>query len=111
MDSEIGFAHAKDVNLNPAALRREAWLPRCAYDDWDARSWSMRAPGNGHDGVLRRESFIGLRRAGYDDCVAIEFQEPYMTVADGLRASVAVVSGAMPREQAPSGNWFAMYND
>jgi hypothetical protein len=37
------------VTIDPRNLRVEGWLPSCAYDDWDRRSWSMRAVGNGHD--------------------------------------------------------------
>ena len=54
---------------------------------------------------------IALRRAGYDDCLAIEFQEPYMTVADGLRKSVQMLTAAMPADPPPSGNWFEMYDE
>jgi sugar phosphate isomerase/epimerase len=106
---QIGFAHVKDVTINPAALRVEGWLTSCAYDDWDQRSWSMRAIGNGHGEPFWREYLIALRRAGYDDCVAVEFQEPYMTVEDGLRLSVDTMQATMPRDPAPRGNWFAMY--
>jgi len=109
LDGAIGFAHAKDVTIDPRNLRTEGWLPSCAYDDWNARSWSMRAIGNGHSEVFWREYLIALRRGGYDGCVAIEFQEPYMTVADGLRKSVEIMRAAMPAEPAPSGNWFEMY--
>jgi sugar phosphate isomerase/epimerase len=109
LDGAIGFAHAKDVTIDPRHLRLEGWLPSCAYDDWDQRSWSMRAVGNGHSEVFWREYVIALRRSGYDHCLAIEFQEPYMTVADGLRKSVAMLAAAMPADPPPSGNWFEMY--
>jgi sugar phosphate isomerase/epimerase len=109
LDGAIGFAHAKDVSFNPSALRTEGWLPSCAYDDWDARSWSMRAIGYGHPDLFWREYAIALRRGGYDGVLAIEFQEPYMTVEDGLRKSVEVLRQALPTEPAPAGNWFEMY--
>jgi sugar phosphate isomerase/epimerase len=106
----IGFAHAKDVSYNAGPLRTEGVLPSCAYDDWDARSWSMRALGYGHDDLFWREYAIALRRGGYDGVLAIEFQEPYMTVEDGLRKSVEMLRRALPEEPPPSGNWFEMYS-
>jgi sugar phosphate isomerase/epimerase len=109
LDGAIGFAHVKDVSFNPGVLRLEGWLPSCAYDDWDNRSWSMRAIGYGHSELFWREYAIALRRGGYDGVVAIEFQEPYMTVEDGLRKSVEVMRAALPTEPPPAGNWFEMY--
>jgi sugar phosphate isomerase/epimerase len=107
---EIGFAHAKDVTFEPAVLAVEGLLPACAYDDWDRRSWSMRAIGHGHPESFWREYLVDLRRSGYDGTVAIEFQEPYLSVADGLRRSVAVLEAAMPHDPPPSGNWFETYD-
>jgi sugar phosphate isomerase/epimerase len=111
LSGEIGFAHAKDVSLEPAVLRLEGLLPSCDYDDWDRRSWSMRALGHGHPETFWREYLIGLRRAGYDGTVAVEFQEPYLSIDDGLRRSVAILREAMPQDPAPSGNWFEMYDE
>jgi sugar phosphate isomerase/epimerase len=109
LDGAIGFAHAKDVTFDVHSLATEGLLPSCAYDDWDARSWSMRTIGQGHPDVFWREYLVELRRGGYDGCVAVEFQEPYMTVPDGLRKSVQRLREAMPSEPPPSGNWFEMY--
>ncbi len=52
LDGAIGCAHAKDVTVDPRRLRLEGWLASCAYDDWDDRSWSMRAVGQGHSKVF-----------------------------------------------------------
>jgi sugar phosphate isomerase/epimerase len=109
LDGAVGFAHAKDVTFEQRNLRLEGLLPSCSYDDWDSRSWSMRAVGHGHSEVFWREYLIALRRAGYDGCVAIEFQEPYMTVPDGLRRSVDLIAAAMPLDPPPAGNWAEMY--
>jgi sugar phosphate isomerase/epimerase len=107
----VGFAHAKDVSFAPHVLRLEGLLPSCAYDDWDNRSWSMRALGYGHPEAFWREYLVALRREGYDGVVAIEFQEPYLSVEDGLRRSVALLREAMPLDPPPSGNWFEMYEE
>jgi len=108
---EVGFAHAKDVTVEPAALALEGLLPSCGYDEWDRRSWSMRTLGHGHEASFWREYLVDLRRAGYDGTVAIEFQEPYLSVGDGLRRSVAILREAMPVDPAPAGNWFEMYDE
>lgn len=106
----IGFVHAKDVHFNNVNLRRNGLLPDCSYDDWNSRSWTMRAVGYGHSDLWWREFITALRKAGYDGCLAIELQEPYMTVNDGLRKSVEALRLAMPVEPAPSGNWFGAYD-
>lgn len=106
----IGFAHAKDVRFDQRLVRSEGLIPACAYDDWDRRSWAMRAIGYGHDASFWRDYVTALRRAGYDDVLAIELQEPYLTTGDALRMSVATLSGLVPAEAPPAANWFDSYS-
>jgi hypothetical protein len=106
---EIGFAHAKDVTVDAATLRLEGWLTSCAYDDWDARSWSMRAIGNGHGECFWRE--YSSPCGGRGTTTAWRLSPGAVHDRRGRPASLSVetVRAAMPRDPAPSGNWYAMY--
>lgn len=110
LGDKIGFCHAKDVAFDDAAMRRNGLVPACRYDDWNARSWSMRAVGYGHDESFWRAYVTALRRAGYEGTVAIELQEPYMSTVDALRKSAAVLDAVIPKEAPPMGNWFESYS-
>lgn len=105
----IGHAHAKDVRLDARAVARDGVVPACRYDDWDARTWTYRAIGYGHAEAFWRDFFTALRRAGYDDVVAIELEDSFMTMDEGVEKSVELVRRALPREPIPEGNWFDKY--
>lgn len=105
----IYYAHAKDVRIDPAAVGRDGLVPPVGYDQWDARPWMPRAPGIGHPPDFWARYFTSLRGAGYDGPVAIEIEEPLLTVDDAISLSVAILSPLMPSGPPPSGNWFDVY--
>ncbi|WP_241255549.1 sugar phosphate isomerase/epimerase family protein [Candidatus Protofrankia californiensis] len=105
----IGHAHAKDARLDPRRVAHDGVVPACRYDDWDQRSWTYKAIGFGHAETFWRDFFTSLRRNGYDDVVAIEIEESFMTVDEALEKSVDVVRRAAPRAPIPSENWFDKY--
>jgi sugar phosphate isomerase/epimerase len=105
----IGHAHAKDVGINPRTVARDGIVPACRYDDWDNRSWVYRAIGWGHDESFWRDFVTTLRRNGYDDVVAIEIEDAYMTMDEAVEKSVELVSRCLPREPVPEGNFFDAY--
>jgi sugar phosphate isomerase/epimerase len=105
----IGYAHAKDVALDPRRTAADGVVPACRYDDWGARSWIYRAVGFGHPESFWKDFFTALRRAGYDDVVSIELEEPFMSVAEALAKSVEQMRRALPREPIPTGNFFDGY--
>lgn len=105
----IGHVHAKDVGLDARAIARDGVVPACRYDDWDARTWTYRAIGYGHPEPFWRDFFTALRRGGYDDVVAIELEDSFMTMDEGVEKSVECIRRVLPREPIPEGNWFDKY--
>jgi sugar phosphate isomerase/epimerase len=105
----ICYAHAKDVSIETAVVRREGLAPACDFDDWDSRSWLYRAIGYGHPATYWRDYVTALRRAGYDGPVAIELEEPFMTIDDALAKSVELMRSVMPSEPTPTSSWFDNY--
>jgi sugar phosphate isomerase/epimerase len=105
----IYFVHAKDVSFDRRRIGQNGLTPTCDYDDWNARSWVYCAIGNGHPEEFWAEYVTALRRAGYDDAVIIELEDPFMTMDDALSRSVATMKAVVPTEPVPSGNWFDKY--
>lgn len=109
LEGSIGYAHAKDVHFAESAILRHGLVPPVGYDDWNERPWMPRAVGVGHDSAFWALYLSALRRAGYDGPVAIEIEEPYMSIDDALRLSTATLRDLVPREPVPEGNWFDVY--
>jgi len=113
MIAELGdaiyYAHAKDVSFDRSVIRRQGLVPAGDFADWGSRSWLYRAVGNGHPELFWRDFVTALRRAGYDDVVVIELEEPFMSTSDALDASVAMLRAALPASRFPEGNWFDSY--
>lgn len=105
----IILSHAKDVSVNERLLRLDGLIPAVEFDDWDNRSWSYAAVGQGHDRMFWRNYVTALRRAGYDGPVVIEIEEPYYTPDDAIAQSVAVMRDALPKQRIPDANWFDKY--
>jgi sugar phosphate isomerase/epimerase len=105
----IYYAHAKDVSIDQEIVRREGLAPACDFDDWNSRSWLYRAIGYGHPATFWCDFVVALRRAGYDGALAIELEEPFMTIDDALAKSVELMRTVMPSEPAPTSNWFDNY--
>jgi sugar phosphate isomerase/epimerase len=91
-------------------VQREGLVRACDYADWETRSWTYRAVGEGHDPLFWRQFISELRRAGYDDVVTIEIEEPYLSLADAITTSVATLQPMIPKDPVPSGNWFENYD-
>jgi len=113
MIAELGdaiyYTHAKDVSFEQSVIRRQGLVPAGDFADWGARSWLYRAVGHGHPTAFWRDYVTALRRAGYDDVVVIELEEPFMSTGDALDASVSTLRAALPAAPFPAGNWFDSY--
>ena len=105
----IGFVQLKDVAFDDGRIARDGLVPACRYDDWDARTWVYRAVGFGHPEAFWKDFLTALRRGGYDDVVAVEIEESFMTTDEALEKSVELVRRALPREPIPARNWFDGY--
>ena len=105
----VGYATVKDVEFRADEIARNGLLPGCNYADWDKRSWTYRALGYGHPEEFWRRFVSALRLAGYDEDLAIEIEDPYLTRDDAVRASLEMIRRVMPRDPQPTGNWFDAY--
>jgi sugar phosphate isomerase/epimerase len=102
----VAYIHAKDVEFYRDPTSREGLARACDYSDWDARSWTYRAVGHGHDGVFWRQFITEIRRTGYDGVVVIELEDPYLTVDDAITTSLDTLRPLIPAEPMPTGRWF-----
>lgn len=105
----VGYATVKDVVFRKDEIARNGLLPGCNYADWDKRSWTYRALGYGHPEEFWRQFVSALRLAGYDEELAIEIEDPYLTRDDAVRVSLDMMRRVMPRDPQPAGNWFDAY--
>ncbi len=105
----IYYVHAKDASIDEAAVRRQGLAPAVDFADWGNRSWVYRAVGSGHGVLFWREFATALRRAGYDDVVALELEDPFMVMDDTIELSLTTLRAALPVRPAPEGNWFDTY--
>jgi sugar phosphate isomerase/epimerase len=109
LQGAIGYAHAKDVSIDPRRAPRDGLAPACRYDAWDERTWIYRAIGFGHPEPFWKDYFTALRRGGYDDVVSVEIEESFMSTDEALQKSVEMVRRALPLDPIPTGNWFDKY--
>jgi sugar phosphate isomerase/epimerase len=105
----IYYVHAKDVQIDGRVTARQGLVTAVDYADWRARPWVYRAVGHGHDERFWRANVTTLRRAGYDDVVALELEDPFLVMDDTLEASVATLRTCLPSREPPRGNWFDNY--
>ena len=105
----ITYVQVKDVSFNPRRVARDGVVPSCEYDDWRVRPWVYRAVGLGHGEQFWKGLFTALRVHGYDGVVAIEYEEPFLSIDEAIGQSVAMVSRALPRDPIPDRNWFEGY--
>jgi sugar phosphate isomerase/epimerase len=105
----IYYVHAKDVQIDSGIVTRQGLVPAVDYADWNRRSWVYRAIGQGHDEHFWRAFVTTLRRAGYDDVVSIELEDPFLTIDDAVDMSVATLRAALPTNAPPAADWFDNY--
>jgi sugar phosphate isomerase/epimerase len=87
----IYHAHAKDTVMNQAAISRNGVIESREIDDWEARSWSFCAMGDGHDAVFWRSVVTKLRAAGYDDVWSIEHEDATLGSLEAIKRNAAFV--------------------
>ncbi|TDE84757.1 sugar phosphate isomerase/epimerase [Deinococcus sp. S9] len=101
----IFHVHAKDTQFFEGNRREKGVLDLTPYDDLAARSWAFRAIGNGHDETHWAQLLSELRLMGYDGAISIEHEDALMSVDEGLRRSVEVLSRIVMREPLPQAWW------
>jgi sugar phosphate isomerase/epimerase len=83
----IGFAHGKDTVLDDGRVPFDGVL--------DREAWRYATVGHGRGVGWWREFVDELRRAGYDDVVSIEYEDPLVPPAESVLEAAAVLDEAL----------------
>ena len=107
---ELGTAihhfHAKDVAIDATNRSRNGVLDTKNYRQMDARSWTFRSVGWGHDESEWKRIVSALRLAGYDGVLSIEHEDPLASTHEGLSSAVEMLSRVLLK-QRPVEAWWA----
>jgi sugar phosphate isomerase/epimerase len=102
----IFHAHAKDVHVDAANVRRNGVLDTKPYDRVLDRAWTFRTVGYGHGEEFWRDLISTLRLVGYDGVLSIEHEDALMSVDEGIEKAVTLLRGALLREP-PAEMWWS----
>jgi sugar phosphate isomerase/epimerase len=83
LGTSVQHVHLKDTAIDPANVALNGVLDHT--DEPAERAWSFRAMGRGHDAGVWSGIFDALRRAGYDDALAIENEDPFAGPEESVR--------------------------
>lgn len=83
----VGFAHGKDTVLDDELVALDGVL--------DRRAWRYATVGHGRGVDWWREFVDELRRAGYDDVVSIEYEDPLVPAAPSVVEAATVLEEAL----------------
>jgi sugar phosphate isomerase/epimerase len=101
LGDRIGYAHGKDTLLYPERIRRQGVLHHAPPSDPDRAPWHFAPVGEGHDDATWLALLRALRRAGYDDVISIEHEDPRYAGEDGTARSFAGLKRVVePSEKA-----------
>ncbi len=96
----IGFAHGKDTLVHPDRVRRNGVIEVGFPVDPDTAAWHFAAVGSGHDDETWAALARALVRAGYDDVISIEHEDPRVAPEPGIEASLAALRRACAAVEA-----------
>jgi sugar phosphate isomerase/epimerase len=91
----IGYAHGKDTLLYPDRIRRKGVLHFAPPADPASAPWHFAAVGEGRDDAAWTALIEALRRAGYDDVISIEHEDPRYDGEEGTARSLAGLRRAL----------------
>ena len=90
----IGYSHGKDTLLYPDRIRRLGVLHHAPPDPAKA-PWHFASVGEGHDDATWTALIAALLRAGYDDVISIEHEDPRYGGEEGTSRSLAGLQRAL----------------
>lgn len=105
LGSAIFHVHAKDVALDQQNIAVNGVIDVKSYRRMAERSWLFRSVGWGHGELEWKRIVTALRLAGYDYVVSIEHEDALVSVDEGLRAAVDVLSRVVLREPPVDAWW------
>jgi sugar phosphate isomerase/epimerase len=101
----IFHVHAKDLAFDPQNVAVNGVLDVKSYRRMPERSWLFRSVGWGHDSLAWRQIVSALRLAGYDHVISIEHEDALLSIDEGLRAAVELLSRVVLSEP-PADPWW-----
>jgi sugar phosphate isomerase/epimerase len=105
-EDAIFHVHAKDTYIDVGNVRRNGILDTKHYGQVADRAWSFRTVGYGMGEKTWRDIVSTLRAVGYDYVLSIEHEDLLLSIEEGLRRGIDVLSGIIPREP-PTEIWWA----
>ena len=87
----IHHVHGKDVRLERGLVEVNGLLETKPVEDVANRAWNYVAVGCGRDLQWWREFFSVVRMMGYNDWVSLEMEDLTMSVAAGIKSSIAAL--------------------
>ena len=97
----IFYSHGKDTLLYPDRIRRLGVLHHAPPSDPGGAPWHFAAVGEGHDDATWTALIRALRRAGYDDVISIEHEDPRYAGEEGTARSLAGLKRAIEPVEKP----------
>jgi len=101
----IFHVHAKDLAFDPQNVAVNGVLDAKSYRRMPERSWLFRSVGWGHDALVWKQVVSALRLAGYDHVISIEHEDALLSIDEGLRAAVELLSRVVLTEP-PADPWW-----
>ena len=101
----IFHVHAKDLAFDRQNVAVNGVLDAKSYRRMNERSWLFRSVGWGHDALVWKQIVSALRLSGYDHVVSIEHEDALLSIDEGLRAAVELLSRVVLTEP-PADPWW-----
>jgi sugar phosphate isomerase/epimerase len=101
----IFHVHAKDVAIDPRNVAVNGVIDTKTYQHMAERSWLFRSVGWGHDELEWKRIVSALRLVGYDYVMSIEHEDALVSVDEGLKAAVDMLSRVILTEPAVKPWW------
>jgi sugar phosphate isomerase/epimerase len=97
-EDAIFHVHAKDTYIDAGNVRRNGILDTKHYGQVRDRAWTFRTVGYGMGEKTWRDIVSALRAVGYDHVLSIEHEDLLLSIDEGLRRGIDVLTAIIPRE-------------
>lgn len=87
----IYYVHAKDTRIDPVIAGINGIIDTTPGSDFRHRAWSYITLGRGRAEPWWRDFIAALRKAGYDDVLSIEHEDPAQSPEEGVEESVLLL--------------------
>jgi sugar phosphate isomerase/epimerase len=105
LGDSIFHVHAKDVAVDGQNVAVNGVIDPKTYRRMAERSWLFRSVGWGHDALEWKRIVSALRMSGYDYVMSIEHEDALLSIDEGLRAAVDLLSQVILREPPVDAWW------